>query len=104
MRKDALVGPARDLVWLLPLLIFVVTTSVAQAQTPAPASGAPSANIINPDEASVDPPKADAPRGGPLSAPLQLPDLTKRENFSGAMQMVILLTILSLAPAILIMM
>ncbi len=46
---------------------------------------------------------ADVP-AGPLSNPVQLPDLTKRENFSGAMQMVILLTVLSLAPAILIMM
>jgi flagellar biosynthetic protein FliP len=34
----------------------------------------------------------------------QLPDLSKRENFSAAMQIIILLTILSLAPAILIMM
>ena len=34
----------------------------------------------------------------------QIPDLTKRENFSSAMQIIILLTVLSLAPAILIMM
>jgi flagellar biosynthetic protein FliP len=34
----------------------------------------------------------------------QIPDMTKRENFSGAMQMIILLTVLSLAPAILLMM
>ncbi len=34
----------------------------------------------------------------------QLPDLTKRENFSSAMQIIILLTVLSLAPAILLMM
>ena len=34
----------------------------------------------------------------------QLPDLTKRENLSGALQLIILLTVLSLAPAILIMM
>jgi flagellar biosynthetic protein FliP len=44
--------------------------------------------------------------GGTPSFPglSQLPDLTKRENFSSAMQMIILLTVLSLAPAILIMM
>jgi flagellar biosynthetic protein FliP len=35
---------------------------------------------------------------------LQLPDLTSRENFSAAMQVIILLTVLSLAPAIMIMM
>ena|SRR5688572_15987770 len=33
-----------------------------------------------------------------------LPDLTKRENFSAALQILVLLTVLSLAPAILIMM
>lgn len=40
--------------------------------------------------------------GGPMQ--IQLPDLSKRENFSAALQMIILLTVLSLAPAILIMM
>ncbi len=39
-----------------------------------------------------------------LGSGLQLPDLTKRETFSSAMQIIILLTVLSLAPAILIMM
>jgi flagellar biosynthetic protein FliP len=39
-----------------------------------------------------------------LASPIQLPDLTKKENFSSAMQIIILLTVLSLAPAILIMM
>jgi flagellar biosynthetic protein FliP len=34
----------------------------------------------------------------------QLPDLTRRENFSAAMQIIVLLTVLSLAPAILLMM
>jgi flagellar biosynthesis protein FliP len=34
----------------------------------------------------------------------QLPDLSKRENFSAAMQIIVLLTVLSLAPAILLMM
>lgn len=34
----------------------------------------------------------------------QIPDLSKRENVSAAMQMVVLLTVLSLAPAILLMM
>ncbi len=39
------------------------------------------------------------PGGSPL-----LPDLSKRENFSAAMQIIILLTVLSIAPAIMIMM
>jgi len=41
---------------------------------------------------------------GEASRPIQLPDLTKKENVSSAMQIIILLTVLSLAPAILIMM
>jgi flagellar biosynthesis protein FliP len=46
---------------------------------------------------------------GAISAPsqpptFQIPDMTKRENFSAAMQIIILMTVLSLAPAILIMM
>jgi flagellar biosynthetic protein FliP len=45
-------------------------------------------------------PAAPTPGGGPI----QLPDLSTRENFSSAMQIIILLTVLSLAPAILIMM
>ncbi len=40
----------------------------------------------------------------PGGASLQGYDLTKRENFSAAMQIIILLTVLSLAPAILLMM
>src|SRR5690606_25445930 len=40
----------------------------------------------------------------PNITPPQLPDLTKRENFSAALQILILLTVLSLAPAIMIMM
>jgi flagellar biosynthetic protein FliP len=39
-----------------------------------------------------------------LPASFKLPDLTNRDNFSSAMQMLILLTVLSLAPSIIIMM
>src|SRR5207244_2767565 len=59
----------------------------------------------------------DLPRNAPIPAPVtmsgggiggvnlsQLPDLSKRENLSSALQLIILLTVLSLAPAILIMM
>jgi flagellar biosynthetic protein FliP len=41
----------------------------------------------------------------PTPAPtFNIPDMTKKENFSAAMQLIIILTVLSLAPAILIMM
>ncbi len=56
-----------------------------------------------PVPADVTPPKLFVP-ASPLSPGMQLPDLTKRENFSSAMQIIVLLTVLSLAPAILIMM
>jgi flagellar biosynthesis protein FliP len=39
-----------------------------------------------------------------LGVERQIPDLAKRENFSAAMQIIVLLTVLSLAPAILLMM
>jgi flagellar biosynthetic protein FliP len=43
--------------------------------------------------------------GSPIPSALQqIPDLSKRENFSAAMQIIVLLTVLSLAPAILLMM
>jgi flagellar biosynthetic protein FliP len=44
------------------------------------------------------------PAGGLNVSQLSQMDLTKRENFSAAMQLLILLTVLSLAPAILILM
>jgi flagellar biosynthesis protein FliP len=47
------------------------------------------------------PARPEPPAAGPS---MGLPDLTKRETFSSAMQLVVLLTVLSLAPAILIMM
>lgn len=40
----------------------------------------------------------------PSPAPFQIPDLTKRENLSPALQLVVLLTVLSLVPSILLMM
>jgi flagellar biosynthetic protein FliP len=43
------------------------------------------------------------PSGGGAN-PFNIPDVTKRENLGAAMQIIILLTVLSLAPAILIMM
>jgi len=53
----------------------------------------------NPTFSNPETPKTSASNGMP-----QIPDLTKRENLSSALQLIILLTVLSLAPAILIMM
>ncbi len=69
----------RWLLWLAPLLV-VVCAGPAWGQATNP-SGLPEA-----------------------LRPMQLPDLSTRENFSAALQIVVVLTVLSLAPAILIMM
>jgi flagellar biosynthetic protein FliP len=83
------------------LLVMAIGARAARAQATPPTSP-PSANIVPPaDSTTADAPKADP---APFATPIRLPDITKRENFSGAMQMVIMLTVLSLAPAILIMM
>jgi flagellar biosynthetic protein FliP len=104
MRTDAHVSPARWALFLLPVLFLLGLARPAAAQSASP-PGSPSANIIPAaDGVASDTTKVDGLAASPLSNPIRLPDLTKRENFSGAMQMVILLTVLSLAPAILIMM
>src|SRR5689334_19909116 len=86
----------------LSLLLVLMLSSAASAQE-------------NPPERVVDLPGnisqpiqngkavAKAPAASAIGVP-QIPDLSKRENLSSAMQLIILLTVLSLAPAILIMM
>jgi flagellar biosynthetic protein FliP len=83
---DARVSPIRR--WLIGALALVLLLSAGGgAYAQLPVGEAPPAVAVPP---SV--------------IPSQIPDLTKRENFSAAMQIIILLTVLSLAPAILIMM
>jgi flagellar biosynthetic protein FliP len=50
------------------------------------------------------PPAISTPPATPLSMPISLPDLSKKETLSSSLQLIILLTVLSLAPAILLMM
>lgn len=83
MRMDALVSPNRW--WWVGALALILLLSLGGLAHAQPTGTPP-------------PPPA------PSVVPSQLPDLTKRENFSAAMQIIILLTVLSLAPAILIMM
>jgi len=106
MRMDALVSrPWGPVFFLLVLVIPLLAAPRARGQAaPTGPAAAPSANIASADAAGGDAPKSGRSCGRPLNSPVRLPDLTKRENFSGAMQLVILLTVLSLAPAILIMM
>ena len=119
MRKDALkrdrdrgdgssagMGTAaRRVVVTLVAAVFLSAAVTAGAQEKSFASPNAPAGSIAPAGAIGDAPAgAAAPTAGSLPGLSQLPDLSKRENFSSAMQMIILLTVLSLAPAILIMM
>ena len=82
---------------ILALLAILIATSTLRAQSeptaPTPPTPANTAGEI-----------PAAATGSDVAKTFQLPDLSKRENLSSAMQIVILLTVLSLAPAILIMM
>jgi flagellar biosynthetic protein FliP len=99
-------------------LLSLVPAGVARADDRGNALGAPftvgtagtaptPATAGTPPTVPTTPGVADSPTPaapGTLGAPIQLPDLGDRKNFSSAMQIIILLTVLSLAPAILIMM
>src|SRR5437762_8684375 len=84
--------------WWLAAILFLtlLATSVCAQEVPA--------NI--PADARAPLPTAVSQTSSNPNAPptFSIPDMTKRENFSAAMQLIILLTVLSLAPAILIMM
>ncbi len=87
MRMDAL---ARRLIFTImaALLVCAARPTIARAAT-SPAQSAPTT----------------APAAAlPSLFPTQIPDLTKRENFSSTLQLVVMVAILSLAPAILLMM
>jgi len=88
---DALCGRIKyGLGILLAVIVLSASTASAQQKTS--------------DAAQPAPPAASAP-AGPMTAPFsKIPDPLSRENLSAAMQIVILLTVLSLAPAILVMM
>src|SRR5260370_29033567 len=106
MRKDALVNPnvnskvnskVNRKSWQAIVLIASLVLSVAN---PPCAHAAGAGDVSNsPAAVSAENTVKESP-----SLPIQLPDLTKKENLSSAMQIIVLLTVLSLAPAILIMM
>ena len=108
MRMDALTA-RRPLVGigfiLATLLLGLCPRAHAQADSAAPANTPATIQPTNqPANPAPSTPAPTLPTGADLLKPSGIPDLTKRENFSAALQIVILLTVLSLAPAILIMM
>ena len=78
---------------LLAVLLLLAMASPAFGQAESPAAPAGSGSSLATPTGPADSLRA-----------MQLPNLSSRENFSAAMQIIILLTVLSLAPAILIMM
>ena len=94
MRTDAHGGRMRWALALLPAVLFL--SGSADFSQEKILAGPP------------DTPRVAVPPASPTAIPpvssLKLPDLSNRENFSSAMQIVVLLTVLSLAPAMLIMM
>ena len=97
MSTDARTSPSRWGTWLLcALLVLSAVTPAFAQQIPAPPAP------IGPNTPAELP--SVIPANSPLNLTGKLPDISSRENFSAAMQIIILLTVLSLAPAILIMM
>ena len=79
-------------------MLILALAPAAQAQNIEPTAP----TLPTPANTATEIPAVPAPSD--LAKTLQLPDLSRRENLSSAMQIIILLTVLSLAPAILIMM
>ena len=96
MRMDSLVNRLQYIgVAMLLIVLSAIRPVFAQESPPETPLDLQSTHAVAPPAATPQ---------SPLSAPLSLPDLTKRETFSSSLQIVILLTVLSLAPAILLMM
>jgi flagellar biosynthetic protein FliP len=101
MRTDALCGRIRIVLALLPVVILLSAAAAPAAQENLIAG--PSDGHTSSASASFASPATPTPGTAP-AAGFKLPDLSTRENLSSAMQIVVLLTVLSLAPAILVMM
>ncbi len=104
MRTDPLARPFGSALVAMLLLVLSATSARGQeAVEPVPDVAVHRSSIAAPVVPQV--PQVTAPQVvGPLApSPMQLPDLTKPQAVGSALQMVVLLTVLSLAPAILIM-
>ena len=102
MRTDALVvrrlaGVVARRAWILLALSLLSVPATAGAQEKSAGAAEEFPRQV------AEPATPQAAPGAPIGG-FAIPDVTKRENFSAALQLVVLLTVLSLAPAILIMM
>ena len=83
----------RPHIFVLTVALIASTARAQSTEATAPTPATPANTAVQ-----IAAPSSDGTKS------LQLPDLSRRENLSSAMQLIILLTVLSLAPAILIMM
>jgi flagellar biosynthetic protein FliP len=101
MRMDALARPIRWLALGVALLLFAAPRPAIAQEVPGETPDGVVSDLSHHSTAS--PPTAQ-PVNPINGAVQQISDLTKRENLPAALQIIILLTVLSLAPSILIMM
>jgi flagellar biosynthetic protein FliP len=102
MRMDALVNSIRFIAGALLLIVLSAANPAKAQESPPETPGDFRFTTTATPAPSISPTAAPQSPLAPSSLPL--PDLTKLETFSSALQIIILLTVLSLAPAILIMM
>ena len=95
---------ARSIRWLAGAMVLIVLSASGAALAQESPAESPPMFQPSPSAKLAAPASSVGAASSPFSLPLSLPDLSKRENFSSAMQIIILLTVLSLAPAILLMM
>ena len=108
MRMDALVSLRWCLACALVLSLWLPLIAVGQItvpdNVPEPASVSPALSSTGAGSSGIGNPSTPTVGAGAINgAGFSFPDLSKRENLSSAMQLVVLLTVLSLAPAILLM-
>jgi flagellar biosynthetic protein FliP len=104
---DAHVNPGWGLLCAIALSVVVFSGSSTQAALGQVGPESPPESPISIDPGQLNATDNGAPSSVKPTNPLQLqqlPDLSKRENVSSALQIIVLLTVLSLAPAILLMM
>jgi flagellar biosynthetic protein FliP len=105
MRTDALAGPSRWIAITIALLALASPLTVRAQEIPTETPEAAPTDLRAPQPPSQ-PPSAQNPAvPNPITgAAQQISSLTQRQNLPAALQIIILLTVLSLAPSLLIMM
>jgi len=105
MRTDALARHVRWIVFGIALLFLAAPRSAIAQEVPAEIPDGIASDLRHqPAPAPAPLPGAAAPASPIAGAAQQVSNLTKRENLPAALQIIILLTVLSLAPSLLIMM